>query len=134
MEIGPKCDIPGAEDFFKRSPFRWWPFLGDTLFLIISIGICAFVMIRYRDRLPAVTEFVLAGVAMGMLLLWRTALRAHARLNQLYQTGDVRELVPRTALETAFRVAGSMIYVGLFCAYLLVAMVLMQFDRVLTRR
>ena len=134
MEIGSKADVPGAVVFFRRSPFRWQYFLADTVILMGSIGVGVFVMIRYRDRLPATTEIILAAVIIGMLLMWRAALHAHSRIHQFYQAGEVSDQVSGPPLEAALRVAASMIHLGLFYTFLLVALVLMQLDRVLTRR
>jgi hypothetical protein len=134
MEIGLRADVPGAVDFFRESPFQWAYFFADTMLLILSTGVCMYVMIQYRNRLPYVTEVLLGAVILGMLLLWKTAIRAHRQLHQFFQGGVIRDLDSESALETALKVAASMIHLGLFYTFLLAALLVMQLDRVLTRR
>jgi hypothetical protein len=134
MEIGPKADVPGAIDFFRESPFQWAYFSADTMILILSAGVCVYVMIHYRDRLPYSTEVLLGAAILAMLFLWKAALRAHRQLHKFFQVGGIRDLDSGSALETAVRVAASMIHLGLFYTFLLVGLLVMQLDRVLTRR
>jgi len=134
MEVGPKLDVTGAAEFFRESPFQWVYFVADTAMLILSTGVCVYVMIQYRNQLSSITEILVGAVIFGMLYLWRAALRAHRQLHDLFQAGGIRDLDSGSALETALKVAASMIHLGLFYTFLLVGLLVMQFDRVLMRR
>lgn len=134
MEIGPKGDVPKAAEFFRQPPFRWLYFLADTAILIMSTGVCMYVMIRYRAQLSSSAEIVLAAAILGMILLWKAALRSHSRLHKFLQVDGIREIDSDSALEAALKVAASMTHLGLFYTFLLVALLVMQFDRLLARR
>jgi hypothetical protein len=134
MEIGPRCDVPGATTFFRNSPFHWGYFLADTAILISSTGVCIYVMIQYRNQLSSITEILMGAVILGMLFLWSAALRAHRQIHDLFQTGGIPDPDSGSPLETALKVAASMIHLGLFYAFLFVGLIVMQFDRILTRR
>jgi hypothetical protein len=134
MAIGPKSDVPGAADFFRRSPFRWVYFLADTAILTFSTCICMYVMIHYRNRLSYITEILLAAVILGMLFLWNAAIRAHRQLHDLFQGGGLPDLDAKSPLGTAFKVAASMIHLGLFYTFLLVGIIVMELDRILMGR
>ncbi|HEX3353520.1 MAG TPA: hypothetical protein VHS34_11910 [Terriglobales bacterium] len=132
MTIGLKADVPEAVHFFERSPFRWWPFIIDTILLFMSTLIDGFIVIKYWGRLPLVTVTFLLAVALGMWLLWRAALTAHRRVHEIQITGMFGEVVPGSPVESVIRVAASMTHLGLFFNFLLVAFLLMQIDRLLS--
>jgi hypothetical protein len=132
--IGWKVDVPGAEHCFERPPSKWWPFITDTVLFFMTLAIDAFILIRYWDRLPLVTVAFLTAVGLGMWLLWRSALTAHRRVHQLYSSGMLGEIAPRSPVQSLIRIAASMILLGLFCAFLITAMLLMQIDRILSHQ
>ena len=134
MSIGVNVDVPGAVEFFRESPFQWAYFLADTVIFVGSTGISIYDMIRHRNQLSAVSEVVLGAVIFGMLLLWTSALQAHSRLHKVFQAGGIRELDSGSALEAAIKVAASMIHLGMFYGFLLVALLVMQVDRILMGR
>jgi hypothetical protein len=127
-----KADVPEAAHFFEGSPFRWWPFTIDTILLIMSTLIDAFILTRYWSRLPVITITFLVAVALGMWLLWRAALSAHGTMHDLHVAGMFGEVAPGSPVESAIRVAASMTHLGLFFNFLLVAFLLMQIDRLLS--
>ncbi|HUA14074.1 MAG TPA: hypothetical protein VMG31_02165 [Verrucomicrobiae bacterium] len=133
MTIGWKVDVPEAEHFFERSPFRWWPFIADTILFFMILAVEAFILIRYWTRLPLVTVVFLAAVALGMSLLWTAALTAHQRVHEIHVAGMFGEIVPRSPVESVIRVAASMIHLGLFSAFLIAGILFMQIDRLLSR-
>lgn len=134
MKIGPNVSVPGAARFFQESPFQWGYFVGDTAMLVMSTGICVYVMIRHWHQLAPVTEFALGVVVMGMLLLWNASIQAHRRLHKVFLAAGIRELDPESPLEATVKVAASMVHLALFFAFLLVALLGMQLDRVLLSR
>lgn len=134
MKIGPSADVPGAARFFQESPFRWGYFLADTVILVASVGVCVYVMIRHRNQLSPITEIVLGATVVAMLLLWKAAIQAHRRLHESFHAAGIRDLGAGSSLETATKVAASMVHLALFFTFLLVALLGMQFDRLLERR
>jgi hypothetical protein len=133
MAIGWKVDVPEAEHFFERSPFRWWPFITDTILFFMTLSFDAFILIRYWSQLPVVTIILLVAVALGMSLLWRAALTAHRRVYEIHIAGMFGEVVPRSPLESVIRTAASMIHLGLFSAFLIAGILFIQIDRLLSR-
>ena len=132
MAIGWKVDVPEAEHFFERSPFRWWPFITDTVLFVMILFVDAFILIRYWTRLPLVTVVFLVAVALGMWLLWTAALTAHRRVHEIHTAGMFGEIVPRSPVEAVIRVAASMIHLGLFSAFFIAGILFVQIDRLLS--
>src|SRR6185437_3480422 len=125
-------EFPFQASFFANPPFRSYFFVGDTVLLIGALSILGYVVVRYWQRLPAVSLFWLVLTGFGMIAVWTLALRCYRRIHETFRSGSAHSVSDGSPLGVAMSSAAGMIHWGLFFAYMMMAGVLMQLDRVLS--
>lgn len=106
--------------YYLESPFRCNWFIGESLMLLGDIFLVAVILIRFWNRLPPSTIFLLGVVVFGMLEMWISALRYHKEVRWYLKTAQIEPLEAGTHLDDALSHAAVVTFQGLFHAFLLV--------------
>jgi hypothetical protein len=123
-------NVYGGSTFYTRASLKSGFFIADTILLVLSSGIDLYLLITYNPLLGVAGIARLAGVLIGMWLLWWKAWNSHQRMRVFYSSRASKTAVTDPDLEPA-RVAASMTHIGMFIAYLLSSALLIQIDWVL---
>ncbi len=114
-----------ASIFYSKSPFRNSLFLGNSFMLLADIAIAAVILVKDWNRVPAQVVFYLGLVLLGLVSMWRWALKSHKDTQLLLQSLQVDELDAASPVGRALSIAANMTYLALFYTFLLVGICLM---------
>lgn len=131
MSTSSRTTVFGAETFYARPVFRSAFFLVDTFLLLLITGMHVFVLFRYWPALTFPSIGRLFGILLGIWLVWWKAYTSHQRLNSLYSPPMISKSHEDRLQAELLRVAATMTHNAMFFLYLLVALLLMNYDYVL---
>jgi hypothetical protein len=114
----------------RRSIF----FLVDTFLLLAVTGVDSFILWRYWSDLTVPSIVRLLGVVLGIWFMWWKAYTSHRQINTLYASRKSATSENEIVLAELVRVAATMTHNAMFLLYLLVAMLLINYDYVLNHR
>jgi hypothetical protein len=129
-----RTTVFGGESFYAQPPFRSVFFLVDTFLLLAVTGIASFILWSYWSDLTVPSVVRLLGVMLGIWFIWWKAYASHRQINTLYAFRKNAESENGTILAELVRVAATMTHNAMFLLYLLVAMLLINYDYVLSHR
>jgi len=93
--------------------------------LLADIAIAAVILVKDWNRVPAQVVFYLGLVLLGLVSMWRWALKSHKDTQLLLQSLQVDELDAASPVGRALSIAANMTYLALFYTFLLVGICLM---------
>ncbi|MFZ0415333.1 MAG: hypothetical protein WBE20_10290 [Candidatus Acidiferrales bacterium] len=113
-------DLLGNE-FYTKSAFKSYFFILDFVLLLVTTALNIFVLTKYWALLSSFSHFWLVVNAAALISLWFLAVRYRRRLQELHTMGGAIGSQAGSPLETALRVAATVMHMGLFYGFLLLA-------------
>jgi hypothetical protein len=102
--------------------------------LAFVLGLELIVVVRWSTRLPMLTVGWLAYAAISMLVLWARAWKDHARIRELFRSGQIDKVEPGSPMDRVLRAAAWLGVWGLFFAFLGIGAVTVALGGVLLAR
>jgi hypothetical protein len=120
----------GPERDMAKPPFHSPSFLANTGIMGFGFWSGLVVLARNHGQLDGIAQFSIYLTLTAMSMLWTASLRAHRRINRLYQEGAL-DASPGSPLKSALEVGMRAVHMGLLYTVMLVFILLTQMARVL---
>jgi hypothetical protein len=117
-------DVHGGETFYQKAALRSGFFMVDTLLLMIASFMSIYILVSLSGGMGFLGKTRLVIVLLGMWLLWGNGWATHRRIRALDQSDAIKS-------KPLDRVAASVTHMGMFVAYLLITMLLVEIGSLL---
>ena len=110
-----------GKEFYSGPAYKSYFFVLDFLLLVIAAALNVFVLAVYWAKLSFFSRFWLVVNGALMVSLWFLAVRNRRRIQGLHALEHGRSDVSSSSLDTSLRLAATIMHMGLFYSFGLLA-------------
>lgn len=110
-----------GKEFYNGPAYKSYFFVLDFLLLVVAAALNVFVLAVYWGELSSFSRFWLVVNAVFMASLWLLAVRNRRRIQELYALEHATPDAASSSLDTSLRLAATIVHMGLFYSFGLLA-------------